>query len=190
MVTFHGPVGRSTWSSGTTRAFLDVLMRGERLVLDPLNTMGPDGERPSRARMSPRMIVDGRAEGPLAGGNLSVLTSMVGTPYLPDFRDHVVFFEDVNEPLYRVDRLLTQLKQAGTLHGSAGLVFGQCSSCPGEAGMDVEQLLAEHLRPLRRPAWSGAPIGHVSPVYTLPIGVRAATDSALGTLALMEAAVS
>ena len=56
--------------------------------------------------------------------------------------------------------------------------------------MNVEELLAEHLRPLRRPAWSGAPIGHVSPVYTLPIGVRATTDSALGSLALLESAVS
>jgi len=190
IVTFHGPVGRSTWNAYTAEAFQRVLVQGERLVLDPLTTMGPDGERRARARMAPRMIYDGRAEGLLAGGNLTIVTSMVGTPYLPDFRDHVLFFEDVNEPLYRVDRLITQLKQAGVFAGTAGLVFGQCSSCPGDAGMDVEGLLAEHLRPLRRPAWSGAPIGHLSPVYTLPIGVRAATDSALGSLALLEPAVS
>jgi muramoyltetrapeptide carboxypeptidase len=190
IVTFHGPVGRSTWNANTAEAFQNVLVRAERLVLDPTTTMGPDGERRARSRMSPRMIFDGRAEGPLAGGNLSIVTSMIGTPYLPDFREHVMFFEDVNEPLYRVDRLITQLKQSGILAGTSGLVFGQCSSCPGEAGIDVEELLAEHLRPLRRPAWSGAPIGHLSPVYTLPIGVRAATDSALGSLALLEAAVS
>jgi muramoyltetrapeptide carboxypeptidase len=190
LVTFHGPVGRSTWNRFTADAFERVLVRAERLVLDPTTTMGPDGERRVRSRMSPRMIYDGRAEGPLAGGNLSIVASMAGTPYLPDFRDHVMFFEDVNEPLYRVDRLVTQLKQAGLFAGTAGLVFGQCSSCPGEAGVGVEELLAEHLRPLRRPAWSGAPIGHVSPVYTLPIGVRAATDSALGSLALLEPAVS
>jgi len=192
IVTFHGPVGRSTWNSETAEAFLRVLVYGERLVIDPLTGTNADGERTGggRRRMSPRTLFDGLAEGPLAGGNLTVMTALVGTPYMPDTRGHILFFEDVNEPLYRVDRLLTQLKQGDVLGPAAGIVFGQCSSCPDEAGMAVEDVLRDHLRPLRRPAWSGAPIGHVSPVYTLPLGVRAATDSALGTLALLEPAVT
>lgn len=193
IVTFHGPVGRSTWSDPTADAFLRVLVEGERLVLDPARELGPDGERVSRGRrMAPRPIRAGWAEGPLVGGNLSVVSALVGTPYLPSFAGHVVFFEEVRESLYRVDRMLTQLKLAGAFEEVAALVFGQCSACTDdEPGMDLAWLLRDHLSPAGRAAvWAGAPIGHVSPVYTLPIGLRTATDAALGTLTTMEAAVA
>jgi muramoyltetrapeptide carboxypeptidase len=169
-----------------------VLVDGDRLTFEGLGEAEEDGEaRGIRGgRMAPRPVVRGRAEGPLVGGNLTVLTTLVGTPYLPDLAGHVVFFEDVNEPLYRIDRLLTQLRLAGALDDVAGVVFGQCSSCPGEGEADVEWLLRDHLGPLGRPAWSGAPIGHVSPVYTLPVGIPVRTDATYGILELLEPAVS
>lgn len=185
LVTFHGPVGRSDWSIRTVEAFHDVLMRGERLRLDPVDAedrrRGLDAIHPIRA---------GIAEGPLVGGNLSVVSALIGTPYLPDFSGHVVFFEEVSEQLYRVDRLLTQFVLAGSFKDAAAIVFGQCAQCTGDAGVGgLTWLLRDHLLSLRKPAWAGAPIGHVSPVYTLPIGIPVITDSALGTLRMLEPAV-
>lgn len=187
LVTFHGPVGRSTWNTRTVDAFRSVLVRGDKLHLDAVE----DGEG-RRSRRDPiRPIRAGIAEGPLVGGNLSVVSALIGTPYMPDLADHVVFFEEVREQLYRVDRLLTQFMLAGSFDKSAAVVFGQCSRCTtGDAGRGgLTWLLRDHLHALGKPAWTGAPIGHVSPVYTLPIGIPVITDSALGTLHMLEPAV-
>ncbi len=185
LVTFHGPVGRSNWSIRTVEAFLDVLMRGERLQLDPVEA------EDRQTRLDPiRPIRGGIAEGPLVGGNLSVVSALIGTPYLPDFAGHVVFFEEVSEQLYRVDRLLTQFILAGSFKDAAGIVFGQCARCTGDSGVDgMAWLLRDHLLSLRKPTWTGAPIGHVSPVYTLPIGIPVITDSTIGMLRMLEPAV-
>lgn len=186
LVTFHGPVGRSTWNARTIEAFKDVLMRGERLHLDPVDEDG--GRRHSGDSI--RAIRGGIAEGPLVGGNLSVVSALIGTPYMPDFANHVVFFEEVSEQLYRVDRLLTQFILAGSFKDAAAIVFGQCAHCTGDSGVGgLTWLLRDHLLPLRKPAWSGAPIGHVSPVYTLPIGIPVITDSTMGMLRMLEPAV-
>ncbi len=185
LVTFHGPVGRSTWNVRTVEAFRDVLMRGQRLHLDPAEL----GE--TRGRRDPiRPIRGGIAEGPLVGGNLSVVSALIGTPYMPDFANHVVFFEEVREQLYRVDRLLTQFVLAGSFNDAAAIVFGQCSHCIDDSGDGgLTWLLRDHLLSLRKPAWTGAPIGHVSPVYTLPIGIPVITDSTMGMLRMLEPAV-
>lgn len=187
IVTFHGPVGRSTWNTRTVEAFRDVLVHGRTLHLDPVD----DGEERSTRRDPVRPIRAGIAEGPLVGGNLSVVSALIGTPYMPDFSKHVVFFEEVREQLYRVDRLLTQFVLAGSFNDAAAIVFGQCARCStGDAGTGgLTWLLRDHLHTLGKPAWTGAPIGHVSPVYTLPIGIPVITDSALGTLHMLEPAV-
>jgi len=186
IVTFHGPVGRSNWNNRTVEAFRNVLMRGERLHLDPVER--GEGRRSRRDSFHP--IRAGIAEGPLVGGNLSVASALIGTPYMPDFSGHVVFFEEVREELYRVDRLLTQFILAGSFNDASAIVFGQCARCRGDAGVGgLTWLLRDHLLALRKPTWTGAPIGHMSPVYTLPIGIPVITDSALGTLRMLEPAV-
>lgn len=195
LVTFHGPVGRSTWNDRTVAAFRAVLVEGERLRLDPLGEAEDDGEsgRRSRSRRDPvRPIRAGIGSGPLLGGNLSVIAALAGTPYLPDFAGHVVFFEEIRESLYRIDRLLTQLRLTGAFDDLAALVFGQCRSCSSDdlGPRGLEWLLRDQLDGLRCAAWTGAPIGHVSPVYTLPIGIPVLTDAALGTLTMLEPAVA
>ncbi|MDX1440036.1 MAG: LD-carboxypeptidase [Rubricoccaceae bacterium] len=189
IVTFHGPVGRSNWNTRTVEAFRSVLVRGERLRLDPVQS--DDDDEPRSRRDPIRPIRAGIAEGPLVGGNLSVVSALIGTPYMPSFENHIVFFEEVREQLYRVDRLLTQFMLAGSFEKAAAIVFGQCARCTtGDAGAGgLTWLLRDHLHALRKPAWTGAPIGHVSPVYTLPIGISVVTDSALGTLHMLEPAV-
>jgi len=182
LVSFHGPVGISQWAGTTADAFRRVLVRGETLAVE-----GETDERRTEAETIRR----GSAEGPLAGGNLSVVASLAGTGYLPDFDGHVAFFEEVGEEAYRLDRLFTQLEQAGVLRDPAAVVFGQCSSCSsGGSAWSAEEVLRDHLGGYRCPAWIGAPIGHVSPVYTLPIGLPVQTDADAGTLEAIGPAVS
>lgn len=182
LVSFHGPVGISTWRGTTAEAFRRVLVRGETLTVQ--------GERQAD-RMAPETIRSGRAEGPLVGGNLSVVASLAGTGYLPDFDGHVVFLEEVGEESYRLDRLFTQLEQAGVLRDPAAVVFGQCAQCSsGGSSWSAQDVLRDHLGAYRCPAWIGAPIGHVSPVYTLPVGLPVATDASAGTLEAVGPAVS
>ncbi|HEX8299728.1 MAG TPA: LD-carboxypeptidase [Rubricoccaceae bacterium] len=181
LVSFHGPVGISSWTGTTAAAFRDVLVRGE--------TLSVEGET-DRDRITTETVRRGTAEGPLAGGNLSVVASLAGTGYLPDFDGHVVFFEETGEESYRLDRLFTQLEMAGVLRAPAAVVFGQCSQCSdGGSAWTAEEVLRDHLGSYRCPAWIGAPVGHVSPVYTLPVGLRVRTDADAGTLEAVGPAV-
>ena len=88
-----------------------------------------------------------------------MLTTILGSPYLPDWDDAILFCEDVREDLYRVDRMLTQLKLAGVLGKIKGFVFGGCSECgPGDGNygaLTLEEIFADHIQPLGVPAWSG-----------------------------------
>lgn len=192
LVTFHGPVGRSTWNEPTVASFLGVLSEGERLRIDPQPDNEAEADLIGRQPQAYRPIRAGIAEGPLIGGNLSVISALAGTPYLPDFAKHVVFFEETNESLYRIDRMLTQLRLAGSFDDLAAFVFGQCRRCDAdELGRDgLAWLLRDQFAALGYPSWTGAPIGHVTPVYTLPIGVPVITDAAMGTLMALESAVA
>jgi len=182
LVTFHGPVGISTWQGLTSSAFVDTLVHGRTPVLGPETRS--DRDRTETVR-------PGVAEGPVVGGNLSVIAALAGTGYLPSFDDHIVFFEEVGEDAYRVDRLLVQLELAGVMAKPAGVAFGQCSNCSsGGSSWSAERTIREHLQIYTCPTVFGAPVGHVSPVPTLPIGLRARLDADAGTLEYIGAAVS
>ena len=182
LVSFHGPVGISTWAGTTARSFTDVLVRGATLAVESLPRTR-SGAETREARVEHTVVRRGSAEGPLVGGNLSVVASLAGTGFLPSFSGAVAFFEEVEEESYRIDRLLTQLEMAGVLRDPAAVVFGQCARCSsGGSSWSAEEVLRDHLRSYRCPSWLGAPIGHVSPVYTLPIGLPVRTDADAGTL--------
>lgn len=135
----------------------------------------------------------GKATGRLLGGNLSVLSAMVGTPYLPDFTGAVLFLEDTNEAEYRIDRMLTQLGQGGVLDRVAGVVFGQCTNCrnPGEpfGNFTVYEVMDHHFRPLGVPAFQGAEIGHIAGQISLPEGIPAEIDADAGSIRVLEPVV-
>jgi len=140
-------------------------------------------------------LVRGRATGPLVGGNLEVFSRMLGTPYLPDLRGAILFFEDVGERPYRIDRLLTHLELAGVFQTAAGLVAGEFRDCDEPAGCKlasatVGEVLRERLGRLRIPVVLGAPIGHGGRNRALPYGTRVELDADVGTLAALEGAVS
>jgi muramoyltetrapeptide carboxypeptidase len=134
----------------------------------------------------------GVAEGPLVGGNLSLVAATLGTPYAIQPEGALLFLEEVGEPAYRVDRLLTQLRLAGVLRSVAGVVVGAFSDPPDdvEDPEAVLEVLRDRLGDLGVPVAMGFPFGHVDDNWTLPVGVPARLDADAGTLALLEAAVA
>jgi len=189
LVTFHGPVGTSTWNEFSTSLFRRILFDGEKVTMVNPTTKG-DALVPTKDRVE--TLVGGTALGILVGGNLSVLTGMIGSDYLPPWDNVILFVEDEGEHVGRVDRMLTQLKLAGVLGKIRGFIFGKCTNCgpaEGYGSLTLHDVLVDHIAPLRIPSWYGAMIGHIENKFTLPIGIEAEIDADRGSIALLEPAV-
>jgi muramoyltetrapeptide carboxypeptidase len=190
LVTFHGPMGGSTWNSFNLDYFRRVLFNAEAVTFENVHEI-KDTLVQTENRI--QTITPGVARGRLLGGNLTVLAGIVGTGYLPDFTGAILFVEEVEENIYRVDRLLTQLALAGILSRLKGVVFGNCTKClPGEGygALTLEEVLRDHIKPLNVPAWSGAMIGHIDRQFTIPEGTEVEIDSVKGTITMLEPAVA
>jgi muramoyltetrapeptide carboxypeptidase len=135
----------------------------------------------------PEAWAGGRAEGPVVGGNLTLLAACAGTPLQPPTGGAILFLEEVGEAAYRVDRALTQLALAGMLAGVAGVAVGAFLRCPPSGGVDVEEVLRRHLLPLGVPVLARLPVGHGEARAPLPLGVRARLDAERGELVVLEA---
>lgn len=185
LATFHGPVATSTWTKFTMSHFRRAVSSFEPLVL-----RGSSGVK-SADYQSIETLRKGRAKGRLLGGNLSVLTSMVGSDYLPDWKGNILFLEDVGEDVYRIDRMLTQLKLAGILEQLSGFIFGQCTGCDtaDQYRFTLGQILKQHIRPLEIPAFSGAIFGHIDDMVTLPVGLEVEMESGSGSITYQEPAL-
>ncbi|WP_293123268.1 LD-carboxypeptidase [Microcoleus sp. bin38.metabat.b11b12b14.051] len=180
IVTFHGPLGVSSWSPFTIDYVKKVLFEGGSVTLQNSKTMPVE------------TIRRGTARGKLIGGNLSVISTMLGSAYLPEWENSILFVEEVSEEVYRIDRMLTQLKLAGILDKISGFVFGQCTKCEAEKpqeSLTLAQVLTDHIRPLNIPAWYGSMVGHIRDKFTLPIGLKVEIDANSGTIKLLEPAV-
>ena len=191
LVTFHGANGMGRWDQYSLDFFRRVLFDGEAVTFTNTPKFS-DTNVLTPVQYRTQTIRPGTARGRLLGGNLSVLAGIVGSPYLPDWDDAILFLEDVGEAIYRVDRMLTTLKLAGILGRIRGFVFGTCSECDPGSGfgaLTFEELWADHIAPLNIPAWSGAMIGHGMPQWTLPVGAEVAIDASAGTIRMLEPAV-
>jgi len=189
LLTFHGPNGASTWNATSTDFFRRVVLQGEAVTF---TNPREKGETLAQTEYRIKTITPGVARGRLLGGNLTVLTALLGSPYLPDFRDAVLFLEDVHEAPYRIDRMLTQLALAGILKGARAVVWGTCHECEPDAGFGsatIPDLLDDHVKPLGVPAWRGALVGHIDRQFTLPIGAEVEVDAVAGSIRMLEAAV-
>jgi len=192
LVTFHGPVAVSTFSDFTTRHFLALLSK-----VSPLGEIENPPLRNSRRKTDHVWTYrGGKAQGRLAGGNMTVLQSLMGTPYEFDACDALLFFEDVGEEPYDMDRILTQFKQAGKFDRCRGVVFGRLNRIrPAEikpafpSSLSVEQVIENVFQDFGFPVCVGLSLGHVSDKPTLPIGIRAELDADRGRLIILEAAV-
>ena len=189
LVTFHGPDALSSWTSFTAGGFQRTFLGAEATTLaNPRR----EGDALVQTADRVRTITPGVARGRLVGGNLTIFTSLIGTPYLPDVRGHILFLEDIGEAIYRVDRMLTQLGQAGVLGQLAGFVFGKCTRCDHDSDFGLftlAEVIDSHISSLGIPAWQGAMIGHVPDQHTVPLGVEAEIDAERGTITLLEPAV-
>lgn len=189
LVTFHGPLGNSTWNTFSADYLRRILFDAE-----PVTLQNPTDRGDNLAQVANRVrtITPGTVRGRLVGGNLTVLTALIGSAYLPDWTGHILFLEDINEDVYRIDRMLTQLKLAGVLDRIAGFVFGKCTDCDpgsGYSSFTLEEVFIDHIRPLGIPAWHGAMIGHIEDKFTVPLGVEVEIDAEAGTIRMLEAAV-
>jgi muramoyltetrapeptide carboxypeptidase len=192
LVTFHGPNGLTAWKPDQTEPFRQVLFGGQTLTFAN-EPVAADRDRLMQVLYRVHTITPGRVQGRLYGGNLSVLSGIVGSPYLPDLTGAILFLEDVGESIYRVDRMLTQLKLAGILDQLAGFIFGQCTNCGPSGGygnLTLEEVLRDHIGPLGIPAYSNAAIGHLEPILTLPLGVDVEMDATTGQIRMLAPAVA
>jgi muramoyltetrapeptide carboxypeptidase len=190
LVTFHGPNGTGRWDEFSVGWVRRVLFDGEAVTFE---NPKEKGEFLVQTENRTQTITPGTARGRLIGGNLTVLTAIVGSPFLPAWDDGILFLEDVGEDIYRIDRMLTTLALAGVLKRIRGFVFGTCSECgPGEGygSLTLEEVLDDHIKPLGIPAWHGAMIGHRTPQFTLPEGIQVEIDAGSATIKMVEPAVA
>jgi len=192
LVTFHGPVATSTPSSYSDEHMLAVLTEPR-----PRYTIPMAQENALKALQEPqyrvRTLHGGVATGRLIGGNLSLVSALAGTPYAADYRDAILFIEEVNEEPYRIDRWMTQLDLSLPLAQAAAVMIGICENCgpQGEgSSLSLDETLDVHLQPLHVPAVTGYSFGHIRNQFTMPVGVRATLDTDAQTLTLLEPGVS
>ncbi|HCA80863.1 MAG TPA: LD-carboxypeptidase [Bacteroidetes bacterium] len=186
LVTFSGPMlGVEMWDS------IDPYTEEHfwRLVTSPSKAgalENPDGERMSGHN-------SGKARGTLLGGNLSLLMSLLATPYAPNLQSAILAVEDVDELPHRVDRMFTQLFLSGILRRIAGLVLGKFTDCvpsdPSKPHLTVERVIDEMLQRVQCPVLGNVQFGHIPRKLTLPLGVSTAIDSRSRCLNILEGAV-
>ena len=170
LVTYHAPTARGTLTDFSRASMVRALVEGS----DPCGRA--EGARTVRG---------GRTEGRLVGGNLALLAALVGTPFAPDYRGSLLVLEDVGEPAYRIDRMLTQLRLSGALAEIAGLVVGHFTeAAPGHelSPHSLDLLVAEAAGVAGVPAIAGAPLGHIDDQWTFPLGATARLDADALTL--------
>ncbi len=165
LVTYHGPHSREALSDFSRDSL-------RRAVVEQTDSCGVAPEA--------REINAGAAEGRLVGGNLALLASVCGTPYEPDLSDGILIIEDIDEPVYRIDRMLQQLKLSGAFNGCRAIVFGECVKCPDDAigGVhSLDEVLSEVAHSLGVPCLAGIPVGHIAEQWTIPLGATAKLDT-------------
>ncbi len=181
LVCFHGPMALSDFSQDLTLdSFLDSLQEKKRRI----NYQAVPDEAHD---VDTCVIYPGKAKGQLVGGNLSLLLSLIGTPYEINLKNKILFIEEVGEEPYRIDRMITQLIVSGRLSRVAGVVLGKFSNCAPEnpeRSLSLDELFAERFSILKIPVLQGFPFGHVPQNITLPIGVNAKMNSADLSLSL------
>ncbi len=165
LITFHAPVVTSLADADSnTTAALAAALTGQNIRLQPA---------------APVTITGGQAEGPVQGGNLTALCQLAGTPFQPDFNDSLLFLEDTNEAPYRIDRMLTQMRQAGCLDNVTGVLLGRFDQCGNIE--TVYEIVKEHFAD-NLPILAGLDAGHAGVNLTLPLGMTATMDADAGVL--------
>lgn len=183
LVAFHGPVAAAELDDFTRQWFLPLVF--------PESTGKPRFE--PLAYSDPTKITTlapGKARGRIVGGNLTLVTALMGTPYDITTEGAVLFLEDVGEKAYKVDRMLTQMWLAGKLQECAAVVLGQFTEAEDSSyATTMEEVLRSRLAPLKIPVIANFPLGHVKEKFTMPIGVLAEVDADAKKITILEPSV-
>jgi muramoyltetrapeptide carboxypeptidase len=187
LVCFHGPVGTSTFNDYSVNHF-------DNILVDPKPTYEMRNLPEDEDQLF--VINDGVAEGELVGGNLSIVVSMIGTEYDIDSKGKIIFLEEIGEEPYRIDRMLTQMRQSGKFEGCKGLALGVFERCEARErdpefprSLTLKQVLQDRLGDLGIPVIYGLSFGHITNKFTLPFGIKAKLDTYNKRLTLLEEAV-
>jgi muramoyltetrapeptide carboxypeptidase len=185
LVTYHGPNATSRWNDFTTKSAKPVLFDGKS---PDYSTPQFKGDALAVHYNRIQTIETGTASGPLVGGNLTVFSSMVGTPYLPDMNGKILFLEEIGEAIYRVDRMLSTLKLAGILDQVSGVILGGFTNVEpdgdGFGNFALMDVFDRYFKGMGKPAYYGALFGHIDQKHTIPVGQDATMDANTGTFAL------
>jgi muramoyltetrapeptide carboxypeptidase len=192
LVTFHGPITLSRFTDYTQKYFRKALFDTQ-----PIGSVtNPPENNDLRPSHPLRTIRPGSAKGLLIGGNLTLISNTLGTPYEIETRGRILFLEDVEEEPYSIDRMLTHLRLAGKFDGVAGVIFGECQDCrlkdykPSSAiPYGLGEVLDNILGGLKVPVLYGLTIGHTDDQLTMPLGVSATLNATNGTLEIKESGV-
>lgn len=192
LITFHGPVASAFKTPFEIENFTKIITTPKKQTQlsiytedSALYTENPEFERYT--------IVPGEASGELAGGNLSLLAAMAGTPYEVALENKIVFLEDIEEQPYRIDRMLTQLIETGKLAKAKAIVLGifkGCNHSSNPLSYTLKQVLLDRIKPLGIPAAYGFSIGHIENQITLPVGAKATVNTNNLTITINETAVT
>jgi muramoyltetrapeptide carboxypeptidase len=179
LVGIHGIVGASEFSEYTLQQLNDLLF--DSLQNYSLSCQWND------------IIVHGGAKGTSIGGNLSLLVSLIGTEFLPDFKDKIVFIEEIAEPPYKIDRMLTHLQNATNLCDAQALIFGSFYKCePEDFNMTsvetftVKQIISEKFSDFQKPLLFGLNFGHIPNACIFPIGVEMCVNTEMKEIFVLE----
>ncbi|HEV8610755.1 MAG TPA: LD-carboxypeptidase [Thermoanaerobaculia bacterium] len=189
LVTLHGP---NMLGSLPPRTF--ELLKKALFVAEPLGDVtNPEEADPLSAEFPLHTVAPGVARGRMVGGNLTLISATMGTPFEIETKDRILLIEDTGEAPYRIDRMLVQLKLAGKLQEAAGIVFGTCSDCAAsrssfELTLSLSEVLDELLAPLGKPVLAGLLFGHTKEKSIIPMGVEAELDAGAKRLTIVESA--
>lgn len=193
LITFHGPVAISSFSQYTQEYFMKIITSPTPVGI----IKHPQPGNPLRPTAHLRVITQGKATGRLIGGNLTIFTALLGTPFEVNMKDAILFLEETGEEPYDVDRMLTQLLLSGKLDQLAGIVFDKCENCkPGDYKpafyntLSLEEILEDRLGKLGCPVLFGLSLGHQADKPTMPIGIQATLDADRQALIFEESAVT
>lgn len=189
LVTFHGPVAASTFSDYSKNHLTGVLMNPSAPYRVELS---PDNAAKESNLYRTETITKGKCRGRLIGGNLSLLTALAGTSFaLRGVRGKILFLEDVGEKPYRVDRMLTQLRQSIDLRSLAGIALGIFEDCnpKDDASPSLISVVRERLGDLKIPVVYGLSFGHIRDQFTLPVGIEAEMDADNATMSFLKTGV-
>lgn len=192
LVTFHGPVSISTFNTFSVMNFKKVLMNpvaGNVLI----NSNSGEDENPY-GRVS---LVKGKKQGNLLGGNLSIAVSLIGTEFDLDYKDAIIYLEEIGEEPYRIDRMLTQMIQAGKLKEINGIAMGIFRRCEPKQtdpsfskSFTLMEVLTDRLGSLKIPVVYGMSFGHIKDKFTIPFGIKAELDAETQTITILESSVT